>query len=93
MHSNDSEDKDLPLLILRAESMTCLSYEVRHIDNRQRVGTFEDKNSAYWNGGDSLFCSQDGKRAAQTAQIEVCLGHSGRVPEIVRQFDTWVVSK
>jgi hypothetical protein len=71
----DAENiKRFPLL-LADQLMAGLAREMRHIDNCQWVGAFQDKNSANWDGGKRLFCTQYGKWAVQSTQIERYFGH------------------
>ena len=55
------------LLLMADQLMAGLAREMRHIDYGQRVGAFQDENSANWNDGKRLFCTQHGNRTVQSA--------------------------
>jgi hypothetical protein len=75
MQLDDAENIKRFALLLADQLMAGLAREMRHVDYRQRVGAFQDKNSANWDGGKGLFCTQYGKWAVQSTQIERYFGH------------------
>jgi hypothetical protein len=88
MQLDDAEDIEQSPLLLADQLMAGLAREMRHIEYRQWVGAFQDKNSANWDGGKRLFCTQYGKWSVQSTQIESYFGHGLNRGRSARQFDT-----
>src|SRR4051812_20384466 len=72
----DAEQKQLGVARALLQHVTGLAHQIRDIDGRERVGTFEHERIARREFGQRLARLERWQRAFESAQIENGFGHS-----------------